>query len=209
MWNRCTRHGAHQVLAETVQTWPELSVLYCTTLVAGRMPARSVERRAHPAKSGRAAAQRRGTALACLVVFIGWQAGHQCDQREARRLIAAKVASGAPGAEAPAVASTIAGALGRDAAAAASRPLLPAAPPIVPSSVSSSASCKRRASTNVSVTIVDQSTCQHDGAAWAPRAKAAHKFERSAVFASGWWLDSRPEHAQTFPVQILQTHHPN
>ena len=36
---------------------------------------------------------------------------HQCDRNELRRLIAAKVASGAPGAGAPAVASTIAAAL--------------------------------------------------------------------------------------------------
>ena len=44
------------------------------------------------------------------------------DRREARRLIAAKVGSGARGAGAPTVASTIAVALGLDAAAAASRP---------------------------------------------------------------------------------------
>ena len=31
--------------------------------------------------------------------------------------------------------------------------------------------------------------------------------ERSAVIASGWWLDSRPENAQMFSVQFLETQH--
>ena len=53
---------------------------------------------------------------------------HQCDRNELRRLLAAKAARGAPGAGAPAVASTIAAALELDVAAAcASRPLLAAA----------------------------------------------------------------------------------